>query len=110
MDAMLSGDANLARRAFSDNAVWYDTFVGTVRGNEAIGAVFGALKGEAFDTSTIEVRSSLASGDTGAIEWVQVLHTGGRSLTIEGTSWVTVVDGQIGRLWDYVQPIKGRKL
>ena len=109
MDGMLHGDVLLTSQAFSDDAVWYDMFVGTVRGNEAIGAVLGALKGQSFDTSTIEVRNALAARESGAIEWVQTLVTGGRSLTIEGTSWVTVVDGRVSRLWDYVQPHKDRK-
>jgi ketosteroid isomerase-like protein len=109
MDGMLHGDVLLACQAFSDDAVWYDMFVGTVRGNEAIADVLGSMKGQSFDTSTIEVRNALAAGESGAIEWVQTLHTSGRSLTIEGTSWVTVIDGRVSRIWDYVQPLKDRK-
>ncbi|QLQ09159.1 MAG: nuclear transport factor 2 family protein [Nocardioidaceae bacterium] len=109
MDGMLEGDITAVRQAFADDAIWYDMFVGTVRGNGAIADIMGGLKGRSFTTSTVEVRNALTGNESGAIEWVQTLHTGERSLTIEGTSWVTVIDGRISRLWDYVQPIKDRK-
>lgn len=109
MDSMLQGELSLARAAFTENAVWYDTFVGTVRGSEAIAEQLSAAKGRDFDTSTIEVVSALSDEDTGAIEWIQTIRTGNRTARLEGSSWVSVVDGRLSRLWDYIQPLKNRK-
>lgn len=109
MDSMLQGDLSLARQAFAENAVWYDTFVGTVHGNEAIAAHLAAAKGRDFDTSTIDVVSALSDEKTGAIEWTQTIRTGDRTARLEGSSWVLVVEGRLTRLWDYIQPLKNRK-
>lgn len=109
MDSMLQGDSSLANQSFTEDAVWYDTFVGSMRGGQVIADHLSAAKGRDFDTSTIEVVSALADEETGAIEWTQTINTGHRTAKLEGTSWVSVVDGRLSRLWDYIQPLKNRK-
>jgi ketosteroid isomerase-like protein len=109
MDSMLSGDLALARDCFTEDALWYDTFVGTLRGAAVIAEHLAGMLGRDFDRSTIEVVRALADADTGAVEWVQKIHTGERSVTVEGTTWVTLSDGRLSRLWDYIQPLRNRK-
>jgi len=109
MDSMLAGDRARALDCFTENALWYDTFVGTLRGSTAIAEHIGGMLGRDFDRSSIEVVRALADGDTAAVEWTQTIHTGNRSATVEGTTWVTLTDGRLSRLWDYIQPLKNRK-
>lgn len=109
MDSMLSGDRALSRDCFTEDALWYDTFVGTLRGAPAIAEHLSGMLGRDFDRSTIRVVRALADADTGAVEWVQEIHTGERSATVEGTTWVTLTGGRLSRLWDYIQPLKNRK-
>jgi ketosteroid isomerase-like protein len=109
MDSMLSGDRTQARECFTEDALWYDTIVGTLRGATVIAEHLAGMLGRDFDRSTIEVVRALADADTGAVEWVQMIHTGERSATVEGTTWVTLSDGRLSRLWDYIQPVKNRK-
>lgn len=109
MDSMLSGDRTLAQECFTEDALWYDTFAGTLSGANVIAEHLAGMLGRDFDRSTIEVVRALSDAKTGAVEWVQKIHTGERSATVEGTTWVTLTDGRLSRLWDYIQPLKNRK-
>lgn len=109
MDSMLSGDRTLARDCFTEDALWYDTFVGTLRGADMIAEHLAGMLGRDFDWSSIEVVRALADADTGAVEWIQKIYTGERSATVEGTTWVTLTGGRLSRLFDYIQPLKNRK-
>lgn len=109
MDSMLSGDRVMALDCFTEDALWYDTFVGTLRGSVTIAEHLGGMLGRDFDRSSIAVVRALADGDTGAVEWSQTIHTADRSATVEGTTWVTLTNGRLSRLWDYIQPLKNRR-
>jgi len=109
MDSMLSGDRTMAQDCSTEDALWYDTFTGTLSGAAVIAEHLAGMVGRDFGRSTIEVVRALADTETGAVEWVQKIHTGERSATVEGTTWVTLTDGRLSRLWDYIQPLKNRK-
>lgn len=106
---ILNGDPLAIEEQLAEDAVFYDAFLGTVRGAATIARKLGGMKGRAFDSATAEVRHALSDEATCAVEWIQHLNTSAGPLTVEVASFCSVRDGRITRLCDYVQPIENRK-
>lgn len=106
---LAQGDESLLRNVYADDVEWYDCFFGTLRGGRTVAETLSGLAGRDFDSIDVDVRRSAVEGSTGAVEWVQVMHTGNRQLRIEGVTVLTVEGGRITRWCDYIQPLKNRK-
>ena len=106
---ILNGDPAGIEKHFSEDATFYDAYLGTVQGAATIADKLGRMKGRAFASATAEVRHALADDSTCAIEWSQHLDTSDGPLTVEVATFCSVTNGRITRLCDYVQPIENRK-
>ena len=108
--ALSSGDLDKAMSFFTDDCVYEDIALGTVKhGKEEVKA-FLKIVLNAFPDYRLEIVSSIISGDLAAIEWVMTgTHTGpifnvqvtGKSILIRGTSITELQDGKIRRNSDY---------
>jgi ketosteroid isomerase-like protein len=109
MAGLAEGDESVLREVYAEDLEWYDMFFGTLHGGPTVARTLAALAGRDFRSIDVDVRRSAVEGDTGAVEWVQVLHTDGRDLRMEGVTVLTVEDGRITRWCDYIQPLNNRK-
>jgi len=110
MAGLAEGDETALLEVYAADLEWYDMFYGTLRGGATVAGTLSKLAGRDFTSIDVDVRAAIAdAGGVGAVEWVQVLHTPNGELRLEGVTMLTVVDGEITRWCDYIQPLKNRK-